>query len=192
MSKEPQEEDEESPDDSPQPATQRRREQASPEDDAFNGDGGTQADSSQDQMVKKLVRLALASEYQRRPIRRADISEKVLGSQGRQFKAVFERAQTDLQAVFGMELRELPAKDKVTLQQRRGEIVLFSTQVISGNADHQQPPRKQTSQTKALPHGPSHRFCHLACTTRRSFHLQLFQLKAKKAYTQLSTLWLCR
>jgi melanoma-associated antigen len=82
-------------------------------------------------MVKKLVRLALASEYQRRPIRRADISEKVLGSQGRQFKTVFERAQTDLQAVFGMELRELPAKDKFTLQQKRGEIVLFSTQVIS-------------------------------------------------------------
>ena len=34
-------------------------------------------------MVKKLVRLALASEYQRRPIRRGDITEKVLGSQGR-------------------------------------------------------------------------------------------------------------
>jgi hypothetical protein len=72
-------------------------------------------------MIKKLVRLALASEYQRRPIRRADISEKVLGSQGRHFKAVFDQAQLDLQAVFGMELRELPAKDKVTLQQRRGE-----------------------------------------------------------------------
>ena len=72
-------------------------------------------------MVKKLVRLALASEYQRRPIRRADISEKVLGSQGRQFKAVFDQAQQDLRAVFGMELRELPAKDKVTLQQRRGK-----------------------------------------------------------------------
>lgn len=75
-------------------------------------------------MVKKLVRLALASEYQRRPIRRADISEKVLGSQGRQFKSVFERAQIDLRAVFGMEMVELPAKDKVTLQQRRGELPL--------------------------------------------------------------------
>lgn len=115
----PEEEDEdESPDESTQPATQRRRD--SPEEDAFNGDEGTQADSSLDQMVKKLVRLALASEYQRRPIRRADISEKVLGSQGRQFKRVFEQAQADLQAVFGMELRELPAKDKITLQQRRG------------------------------------------------------------------------
>jgi hypothetical protein len=107
--------------------TQRRRE-ASPEDDAFNGDGGTQADSSQDQMVKKLVRLALASEYQRRPIRRADISEKVLGSQGREFKTVFDQAQQDLRAVFGMELRELPAKDKVTLQQRRGKLTLRCVQ----------------------------------------------------------------
>ena len=122
--KQPEEEDEESPDDSTQPATQRRREQASPEDDAFDGDLGAQADSSQDQMVKKLVRLALSSEYQRRPIRRADISEKVLGSQGRQFKAVFDQAQQELRAVFGMELRELPAKDKVTLQQRRGKIIL--------------------------------------------------------------------
>lgn len=122
--KQPEEEDDESPNDSPQPATQRRREQASPEDDAFDGDLGAQADSSQDQMVKKLVRLALSSEYQRRPIRRADISEKVLGSQGRQFKAVFDQAQQDLRAVFGMELRELPAKDKVTLQQRRGKIIL--------------------------------------------------------------------
>jgi hypothetical protein len=81
-------------------------------------------------MVKKLVRLALASEYQRRPIRRADITEKVLGSQGREFKTVFEQAQTDLRAVFGMELRELPAKDKVTLQQRRGEAYIVMRQII--------------------------------------------------------------
>jgi len=71
-------------------------------------------------MVKKLVRLALASEYQRRPIRRADISEKVLGSQGRQFKKVFDQAQLDLRSVFGMEMVELPAKEKVTIRQRRG------------------------------------------------------------------------
>jgi len=115
------EEEEESPDESPQPVTQRRRTSASPEEDAYNGDSGTQADSSQDQMVKKLVRLALASEYQRRPIRRADISEKVLGSQGRQFKKVFDQAQLDLRSVFGMEMVELPAKEKVTIRQRRGK-----------------------------------------------------------------------
>lgn len=74
-------------------------------------------------MVKKLVRLALASEYQRRPIRRGDITEKVLGSQGRQFKKVFDQAQSDLRSVFGMEMVELPAKEKVTIRQRRGEDV---------------------------------------------------------------------
>lgn len=105
--------------------TQRRRVSGSPEEDAYNGDSGTHADSSQDQMVKKLVRLALASEYQRRPIRRGDITEKVLGSQGRQFKKVFDQAQSDLRSVFGMEMVELPAKEKVTIRQRRGELLLF-------------------------------------------------------------------
>lgn len=71
-------------------------------------------------MVKKLVRLALASEYQRRPIRRADVSEKILGSAGRQFKKVFDQAQMELRSVFGMEMVELPAKEKVTVQQKRG------------------------------------------------------------------------
>lgn len=71
--------------------------------------------------MKKLVRFALACEYSRRPIRRADISEKVLGNNGRQFKAVFAQAQAQLRAVFGMEMVELPVRDKVTLQQRRGK-----------------------------------------------------------------------
>ena len=39
--------------------------------------------SSNDQMVKKLVRLALASEYSRIPIRRSDISAKGLGMRSR-------------------------------------------------------------------------------------------------------------
>ena len=71
-------------------------------------------------MVKKLVRLALASEYQRRPIRRADISEKVLGSQGRQFKTVFDQANSELMDVFGMVMVELPKSEKVTARQKRG------------------------------------------------------------------------
>jgi len=74
-------------------------------------------------MVKKLIRLALACEYTRRPIRRADISEKVLGNAGsRQFKPVFNQAQLHLRDVFGMEMMELPSKEKVTLQQRRGRL----------------------------------------------------------------------
>ncbi|CAK43290.1 uncharacterized protein An18g04880 [Aspergillus niger] len=71
-------------------------------------------------MVKKMVRLALASEFSRLPIRRSDISVKVLGEQGtRQFKTVFEEAQRVLQEKFGMEMMELPVKEKVTVQQRR-------------------------------------------------------------------------
>lgn len=123
--KEP-EEEEQSPGDSPEPATQRRRVSAAAAEeeedgDAYNGDSITQADNNADQMKKKLVRLALACEYQRRPIRRADVSEKVLGSQGRQFKKVFEEAQIELRSVFGMEMVELPAREKITLQERRGE-----------------------------------------------------------------------
>ena len=72
-------------------------------------------------MVKKMVRLALACEYQRKPIRRAEISEKVLGSGGgRAFKNVFQTAQHQLRTVFGMEMIELPGREKVTLQQKRG------------------------------------------------------------------------
>jgi hypothetical protein len=72
-------------------------------------------------MVKKLVRLALSSEYSRLPIRRTDISAKVLGEQGsRQFKAVFEAAQKVLRTKFGMEMTELPGREKVTIHQRRG------------------------------------------------------------------------
>lgn len=81
-----------------------------------------------DVMVKKMVRLALASEYSRQPIRRTDISAKVLGEQGsRRFKAVFDEAQTVLRKRFGMEMVELPGKEKVTISQRRGEFcsVLF-------------------------------------------------------------------
>ena len=72
-------------------------------------------------MVKRLVRLALACEYQRRPIRRSDISEKVLGpTGGRRFKDVFAQTQLQLRSVFGMEMVELPAREKITLAQKRG------------------------------------------------------------------------
>lgn len=81
-------------------------------------------------MVKKLVRLALSSEYSRQPIRRVDISNKVLGEQGsRQFKVVFEEAQRVLADTFGMQLAELPGKEKVTIQQRRGENFNFPLEV---------------------------------------------------------------
>lgn len=70
-------------------------------------------------MVKKLVRLALASEVNRRPTRRTDISEKVLGNSPRAFKKVFEDANKQLQNIFGMTMTELPQKEKVTTAQKR-------------------------------------------------------------------------
>ncbi|KAF8882956.1 MAGE family-domain-containing protein [Infundibulicybe gibba] len=57
-----------------------------------------------------LVRLALFVEYKRTPIRREDITKKVLGSNGRLFKNVFDKAQSILQRTFGMELVELQSR----------------------------------------------------------------------------------
>ena len=57
-----------------------------------------------------LVRLALFQEQRRMPLRRDDISKKVIGSQRGAFKAVFEEAQKILRATFGMELVELPTR----------------------------------------------------------------------------------
>ncbi|WEW55253.1 hypothetical protein PRK78_000682 [Emydomyces testavorans] len=69
--------------------------------------------------VKKMVRLALASEYSRQAIRRNDISQKVLGEGSRQFKPVFAQAQKELRAVFGMQMVEQPVKEKLSISQRR-------------------------------------------------------------------------
>lgn len=78
-------------------------------------------------MVKKMVRLALASEYSRLPIRRPEISTKVLGEQGSgEFKVVFEQAQQELRSKFGMEMTELPAREKATVAQRRGQCIPLS------------------------------------------------------------------
>ncbi|KAL4975041.1 MAGE family-domain-containing protein [Aspergillus desertorum] len=111
----------------PEPAAlldnqRHRRIRVSPDESEENSgdDSNYRAPTSTDVMVKKLVRLALSSEYSRQPIRRVDISNKVLGEQGsRQFKAVFEGAQRALAETFGMRLTELPQKEKVTIQQRR-------------------------------------------------------------------------
>ncbi|PWY76306.1 MAGE-domain-containing protein [Aspergillus heteromorphus CBS 117.55] len=125
----PEPEPESSSDDGAPPATQvqrRRLTQNAPSSDSDDDDDDhseaedTRAPTSLDVMVKKMVRLALASEYARQPIRRTDISAKVLGEQGaRQFKTVFEDAQRVLRVKFGMEMTELPVKEKVTITQRR-------------------------------------------------------------------------
>lgn len=127
---EPEEEDIQSPSDREmsQPPAQRRRQShdnTSPPSDRSD-DEGHHAPSNVDVMVKKMVRLALSSEFARLPIRRTEISTKVLGEQGsRQFKLVFDEAQKVLRSRFGMQMVELPAKEKVTISQRRGTVFPF-------------------------------------------------------------------
>ncbi|KAL8789919.1 MAG: hypothetical protein Q9195_006580 [Heterodermia aff. obscurata] len=107
----------------PPPAPTRRRRspsasEASSVSDDIDGDGANGEDSASghDQMVKKLVRLALASEYSRIPVKRTDITSK---GTGRQFKNIFKDAQRQLRSLFGMELTELPQKEKITVAQKR-------------------------------------------------------------------------
>lgn len=92
------------------------------EDDALSGDeelGDSHEGANKDRLVKKLIRLALASEYIRQPLKRTDISSKVLGTQGRMFKSIFDQAQRELREIFGMQLVELPMREKTKLSQRR-------------------------------------------------------------------------
>ncbi|KAF2455953.1 MAGE family-domain-containing protein [Lineolata rhizophorae] len=114
--------DDESPD-VQQTQTQVQRRQTPPEDDFLDDEDAAEVLTANglptDQMVKKLVRLALAHEYARRPIRRQDIVEKVLGNHSRQFKNVFNEAQMQLRATFGMEMVELPLREKVSLREKR-------------------------------------------------------------------------
>ncbi len=85
-------------------------------------DDTTHPQTQQSTLVKKLVRLALATEYSRQPLRRADISAKVFkdgGSSGRGFKSVLAEAQKILGSVFGMKLVELPGREKLGIKERR-------------------------------------------------------------------------
>ncbi|KAF5648309.1 non-structural maintenance of chromosome element 3 [Fusarium sp. NRRL 52700] len=75
--------------------------------------------SADDQLVKKLVRYVISCEYSRTTIRRDGIKERVLGTQGRSFRRIFDLAQTQLRRVWGMELRELPVREKMSLQEKR-------------------------------------------------------------------------
>ncbi|KAJ3043055.1 hypothetical protein HDV00_005963 [Rhizophlyctis rosea] len=62
--------------------------------------------------VKDFVRLALATEHQRQPLRREEISKKVLKEHSRAFDAIFVKAQARLRDVFGLELVLMPSKEK--------------------------------------------------------------------------------
>ena len=131
------EESEDSSSESSAPPTARRRPNIQANDSDSASISGVDDDlneqtaarngsSSRDQMVKKMVRLALSCEYARQPIKRTEIGPKVLGEHGgRQFKAVFELANKELRRVFGMEMVELPIREKVTASQKRGELIIL-------------------------------------------------------------------
>lgn len=55
----------------------------------------------------------------------------VLGNQGRSFKRVFDLAQKQLREVWGMELRELPVREKMTLHEKRQGKANFGTSRVS-------------------------------------------------------------
>ncbi|KAF1832887.1 MAGE-domain-containing protein [Decorospora gaudefroyi] len=110
--------------DTPAPAqTERRgrRDDAPGEDEDVDMEETQQhhGSGSLQQLTKGLVRYALSCEHSRKPIKRQDINEKVLGSHSRLFKEVFAQANSQLMDVFGMQLVELPKAEKVTLRQKR-------------------------------------------------------------------------
>ncbi|KAJ3410939.1 LMBR1 domain-containing protein 2 [Chytridiales sp. JEL 0842] len=65
-----------------------------------------------DAKVKGFVRLALAMEHRRMPIKRDDLTKKVLGQHARAYAAIFDRAQSILKQLFGMEMVLLPVKSR--------------------------------------------------------------------------------
>ncbi|KZM25671.1 uncharacterized protein EKO05_0003272 [Ascochyta rabiei] len=93
-----------------------------------DGEGDVDMDASQhngsgsgsiEQLAKSLVRYALSCEYARKPIKRQDVNERVLGTHARLFRPVFEQANSELMDVFGMAMAELPKAERVTARQKR-------------------------------------------------------------------------
>ncbi|KAJ3502600.1 hypothetical protein NM208_g16693 [Fusarium decemcellulare] len=88
------------------------------------------AQSADQQLAKKLIRYAISCEYSRTVIRR-----DVLGNQGRSFRRIFDLAQQQLKDVWGMELRELPVREKMSLQEKR-QAMKSQSQPKSGSGSY--------------------------------------------------------
>ncbi|KAF9466735.1 MAGE family-domain-containing protein [Collybia nuda] len=76
------------------------------DNDQERGDGETEIRRK----ANELVRLALFTENKRVPLRRDDITKKVLGPNTRAFNHVYDIAQDILRKTFGMELVELQSR----------------------------------------------------------------------------------
>ncbi|KAK7696489.1 hypothetical protein QCA50_001146 [Cerrena zonata] len=83
------------------------------QEDAYDEDGLPGGDGDLNRKASDLVRLALFCEQRRTPLRRDEISKKVLGTKSRAFAEVYVRAQDILRKTFGMELVELQARSEV-------------------------------------------------------------------------------
>ncbi|KAK7018433.1 MAGE domain-containing protein [Favolaschia claudopus] len=73
-------------------------------------DGDQNGKNELDRAAYALVRLAMFTEHKRTPLRRDEISKKVLGSNTRAFPRVFASAQGILRNTLGMELVELRSR----------------------------------------------------------------------------------
>ncbi|KAI0423047.1 MAGE protein [Xylaria grammica] len=129
--------------------THRRQARRAPESDDGSGasenedeqdidmDRPAGADNmSEDQLVKKLVRYALACEYARIPIKRDGIRDKVLGTHARSFRRVFDAAQEQLQKVFGMEMAELPTRERRTLKDKQKAVKRGASQASASSRQY--------------------------------------------------------
>ncbi|RHZ56349.1 hypothetical protein Glove_402g46 [Diversispora epigaea] len=72
-----------------------------------------------DRKVKEVVRLALACELRKVPLRREEVVRKVLADHSRAFPVVLSKAREKLSDIFGMDLVEMPTKEKPTSARRR-------------------------------------------------------------------------
>ncbi|KAL5116845.1 hypothetical protein ACEQ8H_005197 [Pleosporales sp. CAS-2024a] len=119
------------PEDAPgaTPTQQRRRDDTPDDDEHGDMEQATHVSGSGslEQLSKSLVRYALSCEHSRKPIKRQDINEKVLGSHTRLFKEVMSRANAELMDVFGMHMVELPKAERVTVRQKRAAANAQST-----------------------------------------------------------------
>ncbi|KAL9111867.1 MAG: hypothetical protein Q9227_003717 [Pyrenula ochraceoflavens] len=142
-------------------------------------------------LIKKLVRYALSCEYARQPIRRHEISSKVLGEgNGRQFRVVFEGAQKELEKVFGMRMVELPGKEKTGLKERRGYPtddmrVAAQSQVNGSKSGMATSSSKSYILTSTL--SPSYRTALCPSQTRSNLILPPSRAPHDAAYTALYT-----
>ncbi|KIX06286.1 uncharacterized protein Z518_04261 [Rhinocladiella mackenziei CBS 650.93] len=121
----------------PQPLRRRRRSSSTTSSSSSHAPSASSPSHSDGQtreniLTKKLVRLALSTEYSRTPLRRSDISTKIFKENngfGVRFRTVFEGAQRVLKDTFGMQLVELPSKEKTTIRERRTQ----ATQTKAGS-----------------------------------------------------------